>query len=244
MGYTTEFDGTFHLNKRLFDSEFLYLLEFSQTRRMKRDVTVLESFPDPARTAVNLPLGEDGCYFVNEKWDKNSEISIVDYNRPPAGQPGLWCHWIPNSDGSGIQWDGGEKFYHYIEWLQYLIDRFLQPWGYLLNGKVHWQGEDSHDYGHIHVENNKIVCPSGAEELLSYAVSPVQIPLAVFQSLEAVQLAGISLANWHGVMEQATALGYPETVKWMESNIEKYFDGLQRGFEANNRVLKSMDFVL
>ncbi|MFB2923674.1 MULTISPECIES: hypothetical protein [Aerosakkonema] len=243
MGYTTEFEGAFYLDKRLFDSEFLYLLEFSRTRRMKRDVTILADVPDPAREAVRLPLGEDACYFVNEKWDRDSEISIVDYNRPPAGQPGLWCRWVPNYNGSGIQWDGGEKFYHYIEWLQYLIDRFIQPWGYTLNGKVYWQGEERHDNGKIIVEDNTIVCPEGAEKLLRYAVSPVQIPQAVFQSLDAIEKAGTALINWRCVMEKATVLGHCETAMWMESNVEKYFDGLQRGFEADGKVLKSKDVV-
>lgn len=35
--------------------------------------------------------------------------------------PGIWCQWIINSNGR-LLWNGGEKFHHYIEWLQYLID--------------------------------------------------------------------------------------------------------------------------
>ena len=77
MGYTTIFDGTFHLNKRLLDSEAIYLLEFSRTRRMKRNPALLQSIPDPARAAVGLPVGEEGCYFVNQKWDEDSEVSVV-----------------------------------------------------------------------------------------------------------------------------------------------------------------------
>lgn len=239
MGYTTNFEGTFRLDNRLFDTQVLYLLEFSGTRRMKRDVTLLQDIPDPAREAVGLPLGKDGCYFVNQKWSKQSDDSIVDYNRPPSGQPGLWCQWIPTSDGQGIQWDGQEKFYKYVEWLQYVVNHFLEPWGYLLNGEVNWQGESPGDTGQIIVENNRIVCPEGAELLLKAAVSPVQVPLAVFQGLEAVRATGTNLISWLRVTEQATALGYPETATWVESNLEKYVAGVQRGFEVDGRVLES-----
>lgn len=88
MGYTTEFDGIFHLSEPLFDSQVLYLLAFSSSRRVKRNVNVLQNVPDYARVAVDLPLGEEGCYFVNEKWtNPDSDESIIDYNRPPLGQP-------------------------------------------------------------------------------------------------------------------------------------------------------------
>ncbi len=124
----------------------------------------MSNVPDSARVAVGLPLGEDCGYFVNQKWDEENDwISVIDYNLPPSGQPGLWCQWIPTSDGRGIQWNGGEKFYHYIAWLQYLIIHFLEPWGYLLNGSVNWMGEDPSDTGHITVENNLIVWPAGRD---------------------------------------------------------------------------------
>ena len=34
-----------------------------------------------------------------------------------------------------------EKFYFYIEWLQYLIDEYFKPQGYELNGKINYRGE-------------------------------------------------------------------------------------------------------
>lgn len=244
MGYTTKFDGIFHLDKPLFDSEVLYLLAFAGSRRVKRDVKVLQNVPDSARVAVNLPPGEEGCYFVNEKWtNPDLDESIIDYNRPPTGQPGLWCQWIPTYNGRGIQWDGGEKFYKYVEWLQYIVNHFLVAWGYVLNGTVHWQGELPDDIGKITVENNKIICPEGAELMLKEAVSPVPVPLNVWQGLEAVKAAGTPLMLWYRVIDQATALGYPETAKWVESHIEKYVDGLERGFEADGRVLESGEVV-
>jgi hypothetical protein len=66
----------------------------------------------------------------------------------------LWCQWIPNEEGDAIVWDGGEKFYNYVEWIQYLIDKILSPRGYILNGEVFWEGEDSGDEGKIVIKDN------------------------------------------------------------------------------------------
>jgi hypothetical protein len=242
MGYTTVFDGIFHLNKRLFDSEAIYLIEFSGSRRMKRNRAILESIPDPARAAVGLPVGEEGCYFVNEQWDEDSEVSVVNYNRPPKTQPGLWCQWIPTANGGGIQWNGAEKFYYYVEWLQYIINNFIKPWGYVLNGEVNWQGEREEDTGMILVASNRIIFPEDAEELLRYAVSPVSVPKFVWDCLEAVQAAGVDLTIWYEVVDRAVELGYGEAALWIKPNIEKYFDGAKRGFEFEGNIIETRDF--
>ena len=81
---------------------------------------------------------------------------MVDHNVPPTGQPGLWCQWVPSSDNQGLEWDGGEKFYSYTEWLKYLVKQFLAPWGYVLSGSVAWDGEDHSDRGTLVVRNNVV----------------------------------------------------------------------------------------
>jgi hypothetical protein len=68
----------------------------------------------------------------------------------------LWCKWAPSEDHTAILWDEGEKFYDYIEWLEYLIQHFLVPWGYVVNGEVHWVGEDDLDRGTITVRHNVV----------------------------------------------------------------------------------------
>lgn len=73
-----------------------------------------------------------------------------------GAQPGLWCQWVPNEDGTAIVWDEGEKFYEYVAWIEYLINHFLAPWGYKLNGEVRWVGEDSSDRGIILVVDNVV----------------------------------------------------------------------------------------
>lgn len=143
MGYSTDFSGSFKLDKKL-DKETQDLLEgLNTTRRMKRD---LKGF------------GVEGEFYVGSRNDFGQDRTpdVVDYNSPPRTQPGLWCGWTPTGDGLAIEWDGGEKFYDYVEWIEYLIDSVLAPRGYALNGEVEWFGEDRSDMGKIVIVNNKV----------------------------------------------------------------------------------------
>lgn len=164
MGYTTDFSGEFKLDRPLSPEHKAYLCQFMETRRMKRDAAVTETRPDPLRLAVGLPIGEEGGYFVGaegmagQEWNADD---VLDGNTAPAGQPGLWCQWTPDDAGECIEWNGGEKFYNYVEWLEYLVQHFLSVWGYVLNGTVEWQGEDSRDIGRIVVENNVVHVEEG-----------------------------------------------------------------------------------
>lgn len=171
MGYTTDFEGSFKLDRPLDPAHAAYLLKFNNTRRMRRNAVKAAALPDPLRKAAGLPVGKDGAYFVGAGGDfgQGRDDSVMNYNRPPQGQPGLWCQWVPDTgemrhwrEGPDltacdrIQWDGGEKFYNYVEWLQYLLDHFLKPWGYVLNGEVEFVGENPDDRGMIVVEQNKV----------------------------------------------------------------------------------------
>jgi hypothetical protein len=180
VGYTTDFNGQFDLDKPLTPEHKAYLEAFARSRRMCRNARIAEKLPDPVRLAAGLPIGKDGAYFVGtanpfvdgkikpelKPWLGKEEApwlschgqvndqSVVEYNGPPKGQPGLWCQWIPNDDGTAIIWDEGEKFYNYTEWLRYLIEHFLKPWGYVLSGEVQWSGEEQGDVGKIIVKDN------------------------------------------------------------------------------------------
>lgn len=158
MGYTTDFEGFFYLNKSLTIEHHAYLTAFANTRRMERDVSKCRQMPDPIRQAVGLAVGPDGAYFVGGKGyaGQDRDPSVTDYNTPPDQQPGLWCHWIPNPEGTAIIFDGGEKFDSYVEWIEYLIVHFLAPAGYVLNGDMLWQGEEMSDRGTIYIRNNVV----------------------------------------------------------------------------------------
>lgn len=159
MGYTTEFDGFFEFNRKLTDEEYEYLTRFSETRRMKRNPDITETFRDPVRLAVGLPIGEKACFYVgsdhldNGRFGQNQTEDIIDYNSSGI-MPGLWCQWIP--DARTLVWNGGEKFYYYVEWLIWLRDNIFERWDLVLNGKITYQGENKKDRGSIEIENNNI----------------------------------------------------------------------------------------
>lgn len=158
MGYHTEFSGSFTVTPNLSDNHRKYLQKFSETRRMKRDADIASSITDLVRESVSLPVGKQGEYYVGATGfcGQDTDQSVVNYNSPPTTQPSLWCKWIPNDDGNAIEWDGGEKFYHYVEWINYLVKNFLKPWGYTINGEVSFCGEDFSDRGTIVAINNLI----------------------------------------------------------------------------------------
>jgi hypothetical protein len=153
MGYTTDFYGSFRLDRPMQLEHARYLHAF-RSRRMRRDAHKAATLPDRIRAAVGLPVGDEGGYCVAGSHD--NDPSVVDGNRPPQGQPGLWCQWMPSEDHQAIVWDGCESFSYYVEWLEYVIAHFLGPWGYVLNGVVRWEGEEPGDTGTIHVVNNRV----------------------------------------------------------------------------------------
>ena len=110
--------------------------------------------------------------------------------------PGLWCHWVPNGegyswsgneaamdrDGTYLAWDGGEKFYDSVEWMEYIIDNFLRPgafastekgqelvrlageeetfshftFDHVCFGVIYAEGEESDDRWRLVVDDNKV----------------------------------------------------------------------------------------
>jgi hypothetical protein len=144
MGYTTDFSGQFNLNKQLSPKMEQYLKLLNETRRMKR--------------STDEAFGVQGEFFVfgGGSFGQDHEPNVIDYNKEPITQPSLWCQWTPTQDGMGLEWDNGEKFYSYSEWLVYLIHKILAPNGYVLNGVVEYSGEEPGDVGEIVVVDNRV----------------------------------------------------------------------------------------
>lgn len=196
MGYSTDFFGEFTITPPLDAAQIAYLQKFNETRRVKRRPEIAATMPDPEREAVGLPIGEpDAAYFTGGAGfrGQGTDPSIIDDNCPPGqppyrgmddfskrqreaadaiaagqAQPGLWCQWVPSDDGSTLVWDEGEKFYDYVEWVQYIIDHFLKPWGRTLGGHVRFQGEDTDDRG-------AIVIVDGRAELRPDDIIPARV---------------------------------------------------------------------
>jgi len=177
MGYTTDFQGRFECHPPLDQDQVNYLQAFNNTRRMARNPDLLDQ--DPLREAVGLPAGRFGDFYVagTGSFGQGDEPNILGHNTPPGHkivrndlvvsvgygsrrdpriQPGLWCQWTATDDGTAIVWDGGEKFYNYIEWLQYLQAQILSRWGVKLSGSVQWFGEDMNDFGVILAQEGTI----------------------------------------------------------------------------------------
>lgn len=161
MGYSTDFFGSLDISPPIKPEHEAYINKFSETRRMKRNAALAETLPDETRAAVGLPIGVEGSYFVGGGGfaGQEDDASVVNHNSEPAEQPGLWCQWVIE-DGK-LEWNGSEKFYNYVEWMEYLIAHFFKPWGYTLNGTIEWHGEDRHDVGRIVVANNDVSTQSG-----------------------------------------------------------------------------------
>ena len=124
--------------------------------------------------------GKEGEFFCYDEGDYGQarDYSIIDYNTPPNQisfndvkytdywkenqrridnglcQPALLNGWVISDDGTELEWNGGEKFYYYTQWLQYMIDNFFSKWGIMLNGTVQWSGEETNDVGKIIVVDN------------------------------------------------------------------------------------------
>ena len=144
MGYSTDFSGKFIIDRPVDDDTFALLKGLDSTRRMKRNV-------DPT-------YGVEGEFFVSGSgfMGQDRDDTIIDFNSPPSTQPSLWCQWLISDNKKEIVWDGGEKFYNYVEWIEYIIHKILAPRGYSLSGKVSWEGEDQGDVGKIRIENNNV----------------------------------------------------------------------------------------
>jgi len=156
MGYTTYFSGWIEVAPALNAEEIAYLRKFAGSRRMSR---------------------ANGPYFVDGNEDDFGQAigdgpdEVYDHNRPPEGQPGLWCQWVPTDDGTVIEWDEGEKFYSSAEWMAYLIAHFigsnpiakrLDPEGFaflqghVCDGEIYADGEDSNDNWRLRVVDNEV----------------------------------------------------------------------------------------
>ena len=70
--------------------------------------------------------------------------------------PNSYFQWEISKEGIRLEWDGKEKFYNYIELLEYIVHKMVIPWGYTLNGKVVWSGEEVTGCGVIEIKDNVI----------------------------------------------------------------------------------------
>jgi len=199
MGYTTDFNGEFKLNKKLDAETHTFLNKLAETRRMKRNVD--------AKYGIEGEFYVDGEGFAGQDRDN----TVMDGNSPPMTQPSLWLQWRPTDDGTAIEWDGGEKFYSYVEWIEYLIEKVLAPRGYTLTGAVQWRGENFDDLGTILIQDNVVTVKNGKHVKLPKPKKAKSVPNedielvshkhngAVYFRADELLIA-LKLAETHGVV--------------------------------------------
>lgn len=200
MGYTTEFSGKIEISPPLNQEEINFINAFSQTRHMTR---------------------EENEYFI----DTNGDGKVIDYNTPPKGVPGLWCQWVVTEDGKFIEWDGNEKFYNAVKWMEYIIDHFIASCAiakehlpflqanHTCNGKIFAQGEEIDDRWTLVVRNNVVVYEDATE-----------IDDSVFKTLENVKekLSFCEMQKRNGGIGYDAAIDlYSNIIETIEYLIEK-----------------------
>lgn len=155
MGYTTDFEGSILISPAVTTELRDYINLLAGTRRMKRDVSILEELYN-GKFGYNGSYGTEGEFFAKEdgNFGQTEDSSVKQSNYPPSTQPGLWLQWNITEDGNEIEWDQGEKFYDSEEWMRYIINNFLKPNGHICNGEIIAQGEDITDRWKLMVKDN------------------------------------------------------------------------------------------
>lgn len=75
--------------------------------------------------------------------------------------PKAYCDWEISEDGKFLEHNGDERSLVYIRWLEFIIENFFVPSGYMLQGEILWDGEERGDIGTITVANNKVIVTEG-----------------------------------------------------------------------------------
>ncbi len=104
---------------------------------------------------ISKPLDDSAVSAIGDL----NKISFASENKEgkKLGQPESRCQWVVAPDKKHIVWDGNEKFYYYMEWLEYIVRNILEPKGYMVSGELMAEGEDvQNDVSKITVKNNKI----------------------------------------------------------------------------------------
>ena len=158
MGYSTDFSGSISIDKPLTEVQLDFFDALSNTRRMQRDTFIIPNGEDELHNRVGLGMGEYGEFYVGDE-----SVGVINNNKPAPSQAGLWCGLNVTSDEDGknfIEWNYGEKFYSYVEWMAYIVN-ILDGWGYKCNGEIEWCGEESEDLGLIKVKDNVVTAHDG-----------------------------------------------------------------------------------
>jgi hypothetical protein len=135
-----------------------YLKAFSNSYHCKKDVNALVLLPDPVRDLANLGVGEDGEFSVGDLDTDRPSAAVIAFRatrvraspssdneyelastQPSTGQ----CCW--QFEGDSIWCDQDDDLEEYADWLEYVIQKFLIPWGYVVNGMLVRQEDEGYE---------------------------------------------------------------------------------------------------
>ncbi len=196
MGYTTDFYGEIQVTPALNETEQKFINTFSETRR------VIRNYPN------------QGKYFLSDgtDWNGQNTPNIIENNKPPEGQPGLWCNWEATKQGH-IKWNGAEKFYHSEEWMLYLVEHLFKKNSYMknlepetykkygfqehaLNGVIYAKGEEAGDIWKIIVKDNEVFVSQGEVKREAIIIGS-KIPMRADMSKD--EIIELFYDAWYGV---------------------------------------------
>lgn len=157
MSYTYDLFGKISVTPALTQDQVAYIQEFSTSYRHKF-APKWQSWPNPLREAVGLPVGIDGEYISSAM---GAGVDFIDNcmevdTDTPNNQPSFQCCWTTNNKGNVVQWNKLGRTFAPAPWLEYMIEHFFKPWGVTLNGKVECHGEEKDDRTLIVVNNNHV----------------------------------------------------------------------------------------
>lgn len=93
--------------------------------------------------------GSKGYFKLNKRLSKYHKLYLKTFLEPSHLKqysvnddrtPSMYCEWIFDPHGKRLAWNTAAANYEtYIDWLKYIMDNFLIPWNYTLNGNTKYQ---------------------------------------------------------------------------------------------------------
>ena len=119
------------------------------------------------RLKLSKKLTDSELIDYHNNWlEPRHTIHDDEYTTGREDAPSIWLKWnIYEEEGDHyLEWTGAEKFYGYYDWLEVIVEKFLEPKKIYLQGKITYSGEDTVDAGLITAHTQTTQQKSGDEE--------------------------------------------------------------------------------
>lgn len=148
------------VNKELYE----YINKFAKTTHVRRDPEILKQDPNWKECAF-CGLGEPTFGTKDAAFFAGYNDTSIQYYIACETAPSKHCNWYM-TDLSSLEWNGASDNKNYFAWLDFLIQNFFKPCGYILNGSIHFSNnEDSADFGCIVCKDNVLQISSKMSSL-------------------------------------------------------------------------------